>query len=220
MKGEFNKKLIVWLSICSTIVTISLTIYNAILNTKIQDTEIQLKKMETELKIKSQELESQKEKTSRYEFINKLLPDVLNKDKAHVILTTNLITLVLDEKEAQKLFDGFSISNNKDIQEVGKIGSENIQNQRERLKSALNHEAAGFEFLINGEYNKAISEFLTTDNIYPTFHQVYEIASLLRQNINKMNDINTRKTVLKQIVNELNYGAPSIYLNRLEELSK
>ena len=209
-----------WIAVISSIVTIGLTVYNTTLNTKIQKTELQLRQIETEIKRQSQELEVRRERTSRYEFVNKLLPDVLKKDKAQVTLTTNLITLALTEEEAKKLFDGFQSSRDKDIQEVGRIGTENLENQRERLRLALGHEAAAFEALIGGNYREALSEFEATDRVYPTFHQAYEIARLLRQNLSTMNDLNIRKNVFKRIVTEFKYGAPPKYIEKLEELSK
>lgn len=213
-------KLGVWIGIISSIVTIGLTIYNAALNTRIQQTELQLKQVESEIRKKSQELEERKERTARYEFVNKLLPDVLKNEKAQVILTTNLISLALTEEEARKLFDGFQLSQDKNVQEVGKIGSENLDKQRQRLRSALSHEAAAFEALIAGDYQKALSEFETAETVYPTFHQAYEISRLLRQNLNTMGESKNRKDVFKRIVAQYSYGAPSQYLQKLDELSK
>ncbi|OPY64338.1 MAG: hypothetical protein A4E63_03567 [Syntrophorhabdus sp. PtaU1.Bin050] len=213
-------KLGAWIGVVSSIVTIGLTIYNAALNTRIQQTELQLKQVESEIRKKSQELEERKERTARYEFVNKLLPDILKNEKAQVILTTNLISLALTEEEARKLFDGFQLSQDKNVQEVGKIGSENLDKQRQRLRTALSHEAAAFEALIAGDYHKALSEFEATEAVYPTFHQAYEISRLLRQNLNTMSESKSRKDVFKRIVAQYSYGAPSQYLQKLDELSK
>ncbi|OPY77669.1 MAG: hypothetical protein A4E65_02651 [Syntrophorhabdus sp. PtaU1.Bin153] len=215
-----TEKIGAWIGVISSVVTIGLTVYNATLNTRIQQTEIQLKQVESEIRKKSQELEERKERTARYEFVNKLLPDVLKKEKPQVILTTNLITLALTEEEARKLFEGFQFSQDRSIQEVGRIGSENLEKQRERLRSALAHESAGFEALIAGDYQKALSEFETTESVYPTFHQAYEIARLLRQNLRAMSEAKSRKDVFRKIVTEYNYGAPPKYLQKLDELSK
>ncbi|OPX95052.1 MAG: hypothetical protein A4E58_02338 [Syntrophorhabdus sp. PtaB.Bin006] len=213
-------KLGIWIGIVSSIVTIGLTIYNAVLNTRIQETDSKLRAMETEIKMKAQELEERKERTARYEFVNKLLPDILKNDKTQVVLTTNLISLALTEEEARKLFDGFQLSQDKNIQEVGKIGSENLDKQRQRLRSASSHEAAAFEALIAGDYQKALSEFEAAESVYPTFHQAYEISRLLRQNLNTMGESKNKKDVLKKIIAQYSYGAPSQYLQKLDELSK
>jgi hypothetical protein len=205
------KKLSAWIAVISSFITIFLTIYNAYLHSKVVD-------IENDLKQKAQELEVRKEKTARYEFVNKLLPDVLKKDKAQVTLTTNLISLALSEEEARQLFAGFQVSQDISVREAGKIGSESLQ--RNRLSLALTHEQEAFEALIAGDYPKAMSEFEATDQVYPTFHQAYEISRLLRQNLDAMRDPVKRKAVFRQIVADYNYGAPVEYIRKLDELSK
>jgi len=136
-----TEKLSAWTAVLSSIITVGLTVYNATLNTKIQQAKVDLTRVQTEINQKYAELEVRKERTSRYEFVNKLLPDVLKKDRSQVTLTTNLISLALTEEEARKLFDGFQISQDINVQEVGKIGHESlnkqITQQRDRLSSAL-----------------------------------------------------------------------------------
>jgi hypothetical protein len=147
-----------WIGVVSSIITIYLTIQNTNLNIEIQKTDEQIKIVESEIKKKAQDLEEKKERTTRYEFVNKLLPDIIKKDKAQVILTTNLITLALTEEEAKKLFEGFQFSQDKNVQEVGRIGSDNLDKQRDRLRSALVHEESAFEALIDSDYKKALTE--------------------------------------------------------------
>jgi hypothetical protein len=151
---------------------------------------------------------------------DKLLPDLIAKDKTQVILKTNLISLALSEEEARKLFDGFSSSNDKNVQEVGNLGKEGLNSQREKARDAASHEAAAFEALISGDYQKAITEFEATDRVYPTFHQAYEISRLLRQSKDAMTDSAVRKTVLKRIVSELSWGASPTQIKKLNDLSK
>jgi tetratricopeptide (TPR) repeat protein len=210
----------IWIGLVSSAVTVVLTIYNAQLNQKIQETELQLKQVETDLKRRAQDLDVLKEKTSRYQFVNQLLPDLLKKDKAQVTLTTNLITLALTDEEARKLFDGLQASREKDVQEVGRLGSASLASQRDTLRSAQAHEAAAFEALVRGDYKTALSEFEEAERVYPTFHQAYEIARLLRRNLSSISEPAIRKSVLKQIVTQLSYGAPPEYLQKLEEISK
>lgn len=213
-------KIGVWIGLISSAVTVVLTLYNAKLNGEIQSTELELKRIETEISRSAQELDALREKTSRYQFVNQLLPDLLKKDKAQVTLTTNLITLVLTEEEARKLFGGLQASAEKDVQEAGRLGSASLANQRNTLRTAQAHEAAAFKALILGDYATALGEFEETERVYPTFHQAYEISRLLRRNVNSMNDPDVRKSVLKQIATDLSYGAPPDYLAKLEELSK
>jgi len=192
-----TEKLSAWTAVLSSIITVGLTVYNATLNTKIEQAKVDLTRVQTEINQKYAELEVRKERTTRYEFVNKLLPDVLKKDRSQGTLTTNLISLALTEDEARKLFDGFQISQDINVQEVGKIGQESlnkqITQQRDRLSLALAHESREFEALIAEDYQTALMEFVATDNVYPTFHQAYEISRLLRQNLDAMSDSGKKK---------------------------
>ena len=135
-----------------------------------------------------------------------------------------IIALALTEDEARKLFDGFRVSQDTRIQEAGKIGSESLiyqlNAQRDRLNSALAHEAEAFDALIEGKYKKALSDFKATDQVYPTFHQAYEISRLLEKNIEEMSDPEKRKVVFRKIVKDYSYGAPVKYIQKLDDLSK
>lgn len=232
------EKLGKWTAVIASVITVGLTLSSAILNAKIEkhraeieDTKAQIEKskleferVDSEIKKKYQEIEERKERTTRYEFVNKLLPDILKSDKTQATLTTNLITLALTEEEARKLFDGFRVSQDTRIQEAGKIGSESLTNQlnaqRGRLSSALAHEAEAFDALIEGKYDKALSEFKATDLAYPTFHQAYEISRLLEKNLSEMSDPEKRKVVFRRIVKDYSYGAPAKYIQKLDELAK
>ena len=87
------EKLSAWTAVLSSIITVGLTVYNATLNIKIEQAKVDLTRVQTEINQKYAELEVRKERTTRYEFVNKLLPDVLKKDRSQVTLTTNLISL-------------------------------------------------------------------------------------------------------------------------------
>jgi len=230
-----TEKLGKWTVVISSIITVGLTVFNAVLNAKIENkkteidnvrTQIEVSKLEfervdSEIKKKYQELEERKERTARYEFVKNLLPDILKKDKTQATLTTNLIALALTEEEARKLFNGFQISPDAIIQEAGKIGNAYLNKQREDLSSALAYEKEAFQALIDGNDDTALSKFVSTDQVYPTFHQAYEISRLLRQNLPEMKkDPNKRKDVLRTIVTKYNYGAPAEYIRKLDELSK
>jgi hypothetical protein len=190
------------------------------LNSRIQQTELDLKKTETELKAKAQQIDVSKEKTSRYEFVNKLLPDLLNKDKTKVVLTTNLVTLVLSEEESKRLFSGFVSSSNKEVQTLGKEAIENIQQQQNKLNEAIIKENAAFDVLIQGDVDKAIAAFDAVDKIYPTFHQAYEIATFLKHNKEKFTSQNERKNLYRKIYTDFGTYASKEQRIKLEELSK
>jgi hypothetical protein len=216
MSEKFTK----WLGIVSSAITIILTIANVYLNNKIQQTEIELKKAQIAMQQKTQELEASKEKTGRYEFVNKLLPDILQKDKTRVILTTNLITLALTEDESKRLFSGFASSSNQEVQNIGKEGIETIKKQNTRYVDAATREKEGFDELINGNIAQSITAFEMVEQSYPTFHQAYEIAAFLKQNRNRFNDPSSRKAIYQKMVSDYSSYASKEQQQQLLKLSR
>jgi hypothetical protein len=77
-----------------------------------------------------------------------------------------MLNKVTMEDEARKLFSGLQASAEKDVQEAGKVGNSALANQRDTLRSAQNHDGAGFEALIKGEYATALKEFRETESVY------------------------------------------------------
>jgi hypothetical protein len=214
--------IIKWIGIISSALTVLLAVLSFNLNRNLQKTdqmlkqsELALKQAESELKAK---IDSSKEKTSRYEFVNKLLPDLLNKDKTKVVLTTNLVTLVLSDEESRKLFSGFVSSSNKEVQTVGKEAIANIKEQNNKLTEAISKEKLAFDELIQGNIDKAISAFEAVERIYPTFHQAYEIATFLKHNTDKFQ--NERKNFYRKIYTDFGTYASKEQRIKLEELSR
>ncbi|MEI8598806.1 hypothetical protein P4S64_18110 [Vibrio sp. M60_M31a] len=144
----------------SSIITITLSVMNFNLNAEMQEIDAYVKKVEADLKQKTFELEKSKENTYRYEFINKLMPDLLVDDKKHVVLTTNLIALVLDESETEQPFNGLASSTEENVSSVGKIGIATITSVREnksKYQSAIEYEAKAFDALVSEDFANAIN---------------------------------------------------------------
>jgi hypothetical protein len=76
------------------------------------------------------------------------------------------------------------------------------------LVLATKLERDGFEALIQGNYDKAVVAFQASENAYNSFHNVYELARLLRRKKATMNDPIQRKEVFQTIVKTYSYGAP------------
>ena len=75
-------------------------------------------------------------------------------------------------------------------------------------KIALEKEREGFQALIAGNYDGAIAAFQASENAYNSFHNVYDLARLLRKNKAQMDDPAKRKEVFQTIVKKHFYGAP------------
>ena len=206
--------------VISSAVTVVLTVLNYQLNSDIEQTKLRLQETETMLRAKAHELDVSREKTQRYEFVNRLLPGLLNDNPSQVTLTTNLIRLALSEEEAEELFSGFATSTDVKVQMVGKAGIEGITQSRARYQTALDYEHQGYEALLNGELDKAITAFEAAEKTYPTFHQVYEIAQLLRRNRKKLADGKVRKQVYDRIVREFSWKAPPVLLQKIKALAE
>lgn len=78
----------------------------------------------------------------------------------------------------------------------------------DKLKIAQAKEREGFQALISGNYDVAIAAFQESENIYPSYHNVYELARILRKNKAQMNDPVKKKEVFQTISNQYSYGAP------------
>ncbi|MDV6252312.1 hypothetical protein [Vibrio sp. EA2] len=216
-----SDKITVWIGVGSSIITIILSVMNFNLNAEMQEIDAYVKKVEADLKQKTYELEKSRENTSRYEFINKLMPDLLADDEKHVVLTTNLIALVLDESETEQLFNGLASSKEENVSNVGKIGIETInsvQENKSKYQSAIEYEAKAFDALVNQDFVNAIKYLDMAEKVYPSFHQVYEIKNLLKENIDNIQDEKTKAAVLREIVFELSWKAPQPQLSQLRKM--
>ena len=98
--------------------------------------------------------------------------------------------------------------------------NETIQKFRSKLQIAAQHERAGFESLLAGKYDDAIVSFQASEDAYNTYHQVYELARLLRSRKKDLNDESRRKEMLQLIVDRYSYGAPSDLLDQLRIMAR
>jgi len=86
-----------------------------------------------------------------------------------------------------------------------------------RFKRATQKEREGFEYLLAGEYDRAIEAFEDAEVIYPSFHQVYEIRRLLRGNRSKLDIPNERRKIFDKIVKKYSWEVPQDLLLELKK---
>jgi hypothetical protein len=98
--------------------------------------------------------------------------------------------------------------------------SEVIQKYTNKVQLASQKEREGFENLIAGKYDDAIKSFQAAEEAYNSYHQVYEIAKLLRTRRSELDDDNGRKKMFQLMVDNYSYGAPSDLLNQLKIMAK
>ena len=88
-----------------------------------------------------------------------------------------------------------------------------------RLLTAKEKEREGFQNLLDGDYDNAIAAFQAAENAYNSYHNVYEIARLLRQNKSQMNDPAKKKEIFQKIVKDYSYGAPPDLLQQVKAIA-
>jgi hypothetical protein len=79
---------------------------------------------------------------------------------------------------------------------------------RSKLSTAKEKEREGFQNLIDGDYDGAIKSFQEAEDSFNTYHNVYDIAKLLREKRSRIDDPAVKKEVFNTIVNKHAYGAP------------
>lgn len=89
------------------------------------------------------------------------------------------------------------------------------QEKLTKYQQAAAAERAGFEALLDGDFNTAIQKFQDSENSVNGYHQVYEIHKLLTKNRKDLDDPRKRREILQIIVRDYYRGAPKDLLERL-----
>jgi hypothetical protein len=95
-----------------------------------------------------------------------------------------------------------------------------IKTYSTKFKDASKKEREGFDALISGKYDDAIKAFQDSENIYNSFHQVYELARLIKKNKQDMINEDKRNEIFQLIVDKYSYGAPQDLLDQLKEIAQ
>jgi hypothetical protein len=72
----------------------------------------------------------------------------------------------------------------------------------------LQLERQGFEQLLSRDFLEAQQSFEAAERAYPKFHQVYEIAQLLRREQSRLGEPEVQKQVLTRIISDYSWKAP------------
>jgi hypothetical protein len=128
-KKSFIEQITLWVGVVGTLVTISLTIWNAHTKSQIDQREEDLKALELKLKDRNVGVEESKERVDRYKWVLSLFPDLNEGDKKKNNFTISLVRLALTRDEAEQLFSSLQTSSDKELQSVGQSGITAIQNE-------------------------------------------------------------------------------------------
>lgn len=86
-----------------------------------------------------------------------------------------------------------------------------------RYQIAVAKERKGFQYLLSGQYEKALAAFQEATKAYPTFHSVSEIGQLLAREKDNLTDPGRRKKVFETIVTRYSWKAPADLLAQLRK---
>lgn len=107
----------------------------------------------------------------------------------------------------------------KDTQAVTQSLNKPESADAEKYKTARDEEREGFQNLIDGNYDNAIAAFQASEDIYNSYHNVYELARLIRANKSQMNDPVKKKEIFQTIVREYSWGAPPELLAQIKTIA-
>jgi hypothetical protein len=77
------------------------------------------------------------------------------------------------------------------------------------FSAASQLERQGFEQLLSRDFLDARQSFEAAERAYPEFHQVYEIAQLLRREQSRLGNPEVQRRVLTQIISDYGWKAPA-----------
>ena len=205
-------------AIVASVVNIWLTVRNQAIEDRVKERGLAIQDLEAEIKRGQAELDKSRERTDRYKFVQGLLPDLVGADAQKQILTINVIRLTLTEEEAERLFAGFARSDDAELRKAGQVAIEDIKvERRQKSSSASDLERSGFQNLIAGQYEQALADFAEAEKVYPEYHNVAEIARLLRREQQSLSDPEARERVLRRILAEYSWGMSPELKSRLGE---
>lgn len=98
--------------------------------------------------------------------------------------------------------------------------SEEIQNKlSERLQLTKELERKAFNYLKDGDLEKAEKAFGQVDSIYPQYHQAFEIQRYLRENRDSYDKKERIPEILRYTIENFKYGAPADLIQKIERNS-
>jgi len=100
-------------------------------------------------------------------------------------------------------------------QQLASIRSDS-NSQRRDFAAASELERQGFEQLLERDFDSARRAFEAAERAYPSFHQVHEIARLLKREQSRLRSPGDQKRVLTQIVSDYSWKAPAELIAAIE----
>jgi hypothetical protein len=226
-----NKRVMPTLGEITTVLTVIIGYFTFTNTWRVSSADIKFKNYDESLKTQQSsfdnrikdiqnKLDISKEKTTRLEFVQKQLNDLLTADATKRTLLYNLIRLSLTDTEAKQLFLNFSQSSDAKLTQIGDSALGLIQKVKKSTADVELYERYGFECLIEGRNSDALAYFTLAESAQHGYHSVYEIGRLLRAQMTNLQDPIQRKKILSQIATQYSYGAPPDLLLKVKAISQ
>lgn len=124
--------------------------------------------------------------------------------------------------EARKAVNAYQSTVSERSRDLASLRSEATAkvSARSDVQIAQDSEREGFERLIALDFAGAQAAFEAAERAYPSYHQVYEIAGLLRRNRSRLDDPGTRRLLLLEIGSGFSTYAPPGAKAALEESAR
>jgi len=111
-----------------------------------------------------------------------------------------------------------------EVQAINLSATENLSNPTvyrtaSRWQQAREQEQKGFQALIDGRFEEALTAFQAAEDAVNGYHYAYELARLLRGRRGAFSDPAKRRDILKLIVERYTRGAPPEFVERLKALA-
>lgn len=176
-------------------------------------------------------LEEQRNEISQYELVNKMLPQLVHSSTKVAEATRLVLEHVINDaklrNELNKVFqqnvlaqtmselaDAAPEQREKILRDTYRIVPQ-LEPELNQYEEALRLETQGFDALVAGEVDAAITAFEQLEQVYPQFHNTAEVVTLLRDNRARWDNPQVRQEVYRKVVEGLSWKAPQPQIEAL-----
>lgn len=192
-------------------------------------------------------IERQKLEVQKIQITQTLIPNLFSENHSQSLATELIVTKVEPELAAelhqitadyykQKLKSDISKGQYESAENIisaaksigGPVGDQIVKSAESvpatvaainKLDVARGKEREGFQALLDGDFAQAQKAFQDSENAYNSYHQVYEIARFLKLHMRDFNKPESKKEMLRTIVEQFYRGAPPDLLDKLKAVT-
>lgn len=183
----------------------------------------------------SMQVEKNKADIQRVEVAQKMIPVIFSGNAQQAFATQRLLEMVVDAEVAKEIKEivaayykakvsvnvkrGDAKSAEQTLLAAKAVGGTAANKILQDRETASRKEYEGFQNLVAGEYDKSLKAFQDAENIFNGYHNVYELARLIRLRKNDFKDPKKRQEIFHLIVTKYRDGIPPDFLPTLKQLA-